>query len=154
RSAWAGEYRVYPNRGPTDAELDAEHANMQAVADFIQRHHVRVVDLSAYFSMEYLEGQLRHETGRYRSADEVVTRARQVPARRRGFWQEFFSRGPDPLFLVASGDENADVVEYETLPACIDAPNVLAVGAVDRFGEWAIFTNSNPERVRVFELGV
>ena len=28
--------------------------------------------------------------------------------------------------------------------------HVLAVGAVDRYGQWALFTNSNPERVRVF----
>jgi len=31
---------------------------------------------------------------------------------------------------------------------------VLVVGAVDRFGSWATFTNSSPEQVRLFDFGV
>ena len=55
---------------------------------------------------------------------------------------------------MAAGNSNQDIVEYEDVPSSIDAPNVLPVGAVDRFGDWATFTNSNPERVRIFDLGV
>jgi hypothetical protein len=154
RSAWAGERRLYEDRGPTDAELDAERANMEAVCDYIRRHNVRVVNASLGFSLEYLENELRHETERYHSDDEVRARARQVHDRRREFWRNVFARCPDTLFVVAAGNSNEDVVEYEELPASLEAPNLITVGAVDRFGDWALFTNSNPERVRIFDHGV
>jgi hypothetical protein len=154
RSAWAGEQRLYEDRGPTDAELDAERANMDAIAEYINRHQIRVVNASLGFSLEYLENELRHETGTYHSDDEVRARARQVHARRREFWQSVFDRCPNTLFVVAAGNSNEDVVEYDTIPASIQARNLITVGAVDRFGDWALFTNSNPERVRVFDHGV
>lgn len=154
RSAWAGEARPYHHRGPTDVELDAERANMEAIAGFIQRHRVRVVNASLGFSVEYLEDELRHERDRYHSDDEVRARARAIHARRKANWQWVFEHCPETLFVVAAGNSNQDVIEYDEIPASIDAPNLLVVGAVDRFGNWAVFTNSNPERVRIFDHGV
>lgn len=154
RSAWAGETRVYRHRGPTDAELDAERANVEAIAAFIRAHHVRVVNASLGFSREYLEDELRHESSVYRSDDEVRARATVVHARRREIWASVFAACPDTLFVVAAGNSNRDVVEYEDVAASIEAPNLLVVGAVDRWGNWATFTNSNPERVRLFDFGV
>ena len=154
RSAWAGEARPYHNRGPTDAELDAERANMEAIAGFINRNHVRVVNASLGFSIEYLEDALRHERNTYHSDDEVRARARAVQARRKDNWRHVFELCPQTLFVVAAGNSNQDVLEYDEVPASIDAPNLLVVGAVDRWGNWAPFTNSNPDRVRVFDHGV
>jgi len=154
RSAWAGESRPYHHRGPTDAELDAERANMDAVARFINAHQVRVVNASLGFSVEYLEAELRHERDRYHSDDEVRARARAVHARRKDNWRRVFELCPQTLFVVAAGNSNQDVMEYDEIPASIGAPNLLVVGAVDRWGGWATFTNSNPERVRVFDHGV
>ena len=34
-AGWAGEARIYHHRGPTDAELAAEHANIEQIAAFI-----------------------------------------------------------------------------------------------------------------------
>ncbi|MFO0604560.1 MAG: S8 family serine peptidase [Polyangiales bacterium] len=154
RSAWAGESRPYHHRGPTDAELDAERANMEAVARFINANQVRVVNASLGFSVEYLEAELRHERDRYHSDDEVRARARAVQARRKDNWRRVFELCPQTLFVVAAGNSNQDVMEYDEIPASIGAPNLLVVGAVDRWGGWATFTNSNPERVRVFDHGV
>lgn len=154
RSAWAGEARPYDQRGPTDEELSAERANIEQIAGFINRHRVRVVNASLGFSIEYVEDALRHERERYHSEDEVRARARAVQARRRENWQWIFEHCPDTLFVVAAGNSNQDVVEYEVVPAANQSPNLLVVGAVDRFGAWATFTNSNPERVRVFAHGV
>lgn len=154
RSAWAGEARVYHHRGPTDAELDAEQANVDAIAAFINTHHVRVVNASLGFARDYVEDELRHEAGVYSSDDEVRARAAIIHARRRAIWSSIFAACPDTLFVVAAGNSNRDVIEYEDVSASISAPNVLVVGAVDRFGNWATFTNSNPERVRLFDFGV
>ncbi len=152
RSAWAGETRTYYHRGPTNAELARERANMEAVAEFIRRHNIRVVNVSLGFSQDYVESQLRHEK-RYTRDAQVRARARDVHARREGYWRAVFSSCPSTLFVVAAGNSNRDVVEYGELPASIRAENVLVVGAVNRFGAWAGFTNSNAERVRVFDRG-
>ena len=154
RSAWAGEARLYHNRGPTDPELAAERANVDAIASFINTHRVRVVNASLGFSQDYLENQLRHEGDRYDSDEDVRARAAEVHAHRRESWTRVFTQCPDTLFVVAAGNSNRDVVEYADVPAALDLPNVLVVGAVDRFGSWATFTSSNPERVRVFDHGV
>ncbi len=154
RSAWAGEHRLYHHRGPTDAELDAEGANIDAIAEFINRHQIRVVNASLGFSREYVEASLRHQRDVYTTDEAVRARAEVVHARRRTQWQRVFERCPGTLFVVAAGNSNQDVVEYGEVPAAQAAPNLLVVGAVDRFGQWAPFTNSNLERVRVFDHGV
>jgi subtilisin family serine protease len=154
RSAWAGEARVYHHRGPTDAELVAERANIDAIVAFVNAHHVRVVNASLGFGQDYVEDALRHESGTYTTDEQVRRRATEVQARRRAEWQSVFDRCPDTLFVVAAGNSNRDVLEYGDVPASIDAPNVLVVGAVNRFGRWATFTNSSAERVRLFDFGV
>jgi hypothetical protein len=154
RSAWAGETRVYRHRGPTDAELAAERANVEQIAAFIRAHRVRVVNVSLGFEQDHVEGELAHQTDVYRTPEAVRARAREIQAHRRATWAWVFAQCPDTLFVVAAGNSNHDVVEYEDVPASIEAPNVLAVGAVDRFGNWASFTSSNPERVRLFDFGV
>ncbi|MFO0561557.1 MAG: S8 family serine peptidase [Polyangiales bacterium] len=155
RSAWAGEARVYHHRGPTDAELDAEDANATQIIQYIRAHSVRVVNASLGFSLEYVEDELRHETSRYRTDAEVRARAAVIHGRRKALWTRVFRECPETLFVVAAGNSNEDVVEYDVVSASITgANNLLVVGAVDRFGEWAVFTNSNPERVRVFDHGV
>ncbi|MCC7538988.1 MAG: S8 family serine peptidase, partial [Deltaproteobacteria bacterium] len=154
RSAWAGETRTYYRRGPTDAELDAERQNIAAIAEFIRRHRIRVVNASLGFGMDYVESQLRFETRTYTTPEAVRERARAIQARRRAHWQWIFEQCPDTLFVVAAGNENRDVVEFEDVPAALSLPNLLVVGAVDRYGDWATFTNSSPDRVRIFDHGV
>lgn len=154
RSAWAGENRLYHHRGPTDAELDAEGANMDAIAAYINRHNIRVVNASLGFSREYVEAELRHQRDVYTTDEAVRARAEVIHTRRRALWQRVFEQCPQTLFVVAAGNSNQDVVEYGEVPAANTAPNLLVVGAVDRFGQWAPFTNSNQERVRVFDHGV
>ncbi len=154
RSAWAGESRLYHHRGPTDEELAIERANIDAIAEFINRHRIRVVNASLGFSEDYVADQLRYERDRYPDDEAVRARAAQVHAKRAENWGTVFDACPETLFVVAAGNSNQDVVEYGVVPASLRRPNVLVVGAVDRWGQWATFTNSNPERVRVFDFGV
>lgn len=154
RSAWAGETRTYFHRGPTDQELALERANAIAVADFINANQIRVVNASLGFSQDYLEDQLRHERDRYQTDAQVRARAEQVQAHRRETWRQAIARAPQTLFVFAAGNSNRDVLEYGDVPADTDLPNLIAVGAVDRWGNWATFTNSNTERVRIFDFGV
>jgi subtilisin family serine protease len=154
RSAWAGEARLYHHRGPTDEELAAEQRNVDDIAAFINAHQVRVVNASLGFGRDYVEAELRHESDRYPTDEAVRERARAVHERRRAAWSSVFERCPNTLFVVAGGNSSRDVVEYEDVPASLDFPNLLVVGAVDRYGDWATFTSSSPERIRVFDHGV
>lgn len=154
RSAWAGEQRPYHHRGPTDAELDLERANVDQIGQYIRAHGVRVVNASLGFEEEYVEGELRYETSVYSDEASVRARAHAVQLRRRENWASIFAACPDTLFVIAAGNSNHDVMEYADVASSIQAPNVLVVGAVDRFGAWATFTNSNPEQVRIFDHGV
>ncbi len=154
RSAWAGESRVYHHRGPTDAELAKERENVEAIAAFIKRHQVRVVNASLGFSREYLEAELRYEQDKYPTEQAVKARAEVVQAARHKHWAWVFDACPDTLFVVAAGNSNQDVEEYGVVPAGIEKGNVLSVGAVDRFGSWAAFTNSHSRMVPIFDFGV
>lgn len=154
RSAWAGETRVYRHRGPTDAELEAERANIQNIATFINTHHVRVVNASLGFEQDYVENELGYEGDTYATPEALRERAHAIQAHRRAEWQWIFEQCPETLFVIAAGNSNHDVVEYQDVASSITAPNVLVVGAVDRFGNWATFTNSNPQQVRLFDFGV
>ncbi|MCB9595609.1 MAG: S8 family serine peptidase [Sandaracinaceae bacterium] len=154
RSAWAGEARLYHNRGPTDAELAAERANVEAIATFINDNHVRVINASLGFGRDYVEDQLRHESATYATDEAVRARAEVVHQHRTETWRQVIAACPEALFVVAAGNSNRDIVEYADVPAALRLPNLLTVGAVDRFGEWATFTNSNPEVVQVFDWGV
>ncbi|MCA9583458.1 MAG: S8 family serine peptidase, partial [Myxococcales bacterium] len=154
RSAWAGEARLYHERGPTDEELAVERKNVEDVAKFINQHGIRVVNVSLGFSMDYVEDALRHEGDKYATAADVKARAEKIQEARRATWKHVFSSCPNTLFVVAAGNANRDILEYADTPADLDLPNVLVIGAVDENGDWAPFTNSNPERVRVFDHGV
>jgi len=154
RSVWAGEARIYHHRGPTDEELAAERENVENIAAFINAHGIKVVNASLGFSREYVASALRHERDRYQTDEAVQARADAIHAHRAATWARAFELCPNTLFVVAAGNSNEDVVEYEVVPASIAADNVITVGAVDRYGEWATFTNSNPERVRIFDWGV
>lgn len=154
RSAWAGEARVYHDRGPTDAELAAERANVEAIAAFVSANRVRVVNASLGFGRDYVEDQLRHESATYATDAAVRARADVIHRHRTETWRQVIAACPDTLFVVAAGNSNRDIVEYGDVPAALSLPNLLTVGAVDRYGDWATFTNSNPERVEVFDWGV
>ncbi len=154
RSAWAGEARLYHHRGPTDDELAAERANVEHIAAFINAHEIKVVNASLGFSIDYVAAALRHESETYTDDAQVMARAEQIQAHRKGTWERVFDLCPNTLFVVAAGNSNQDVMEYGDVPASIERTNVLVVGAVDRYGQWATFTNSNSDRVRVFDFGV
>ncbi|MFW5921388.1 MAG: S8 family peptidase, partial [Polyangiales bacterium] len=154
RSAWVGETRIYFHRGPTDEELAAERENMENIAKYIDDHGVQVVNASIGFSSDYQEAQLRYESDKYETEEQVEERAEHIQDHRREIWKELFEACPDTLFVVAAGNSNRDVVEYGDLPADMDYPNVVSIGAVTEHGEWASFTNSNPEQVRLFDHGV
>ena len=122
RSAWAGESRPYHHRGPTDAELDAERANMEAVARFINANQVRVVNASLGFSVEYLEAESSTSATATTATTRCAPRLRGQ-ARRKDNWRRLRAVPADAL-RRRRRQPNQDVMEYDEIPASIGAPNL------------------------------
>ena len=72
--------------------------------------------------------------------------SRVIQAHRADSWRRVFEACPETLFVVAAGNANRDVMEYGDVPASLELPNVLVVGAVDRWGNWATFAFSSFDR--------
>ena len=154
RIAWLSESRTYPRRTPSDEELAKEEKSLQLLQKFIVSQRIRLIYTPAFFSEAYLLDQLVQSATPSSSWIALQRRAAEIHGRRREMWQRFVVGCPDTLFIVPAGNGNRDVVESGDLPASLDAPNLLAVGAVNSGGEWAVFTNSHPERVPLFALGL
>ena len=65
---------------------------------------------------------------------------------------EAIRNAPEILFVPGAGNSNDDVSFVQSVPADIDLPNVLTVGATNHAGDSAGFT-SYGQRVRVYASG-
>lgn len=70
------------------------------------------------------------------------------------FQKEAFAKASDTLFIFASGNEGLDNDVMPTLPAAVNLPNSMAVGASVGYQEVATFSNFGALSVDVFAPGV
>jgi subtilisin family serine protease len=68
----------------------------------------------------------------------------------------FMAANPETLFVIAAGNENTDMTRESEpiLPGGTNLPNVLTVGAVDKSGVLASFSNVGSDIVDLFAPGV
>lgn len=175
RFAWTGEGRIYHERGPSDQELRWERQSIEELVAWVNAHHVRVLNASLGFTVEYQEAALAKERDVFepdkpawglrdaqgRLTDEldlarIHERAVKIQEHRRETWRILFDSCPDTLFVLAAGNDDHDVAEYGDVPTTIPSKhgNLLIVGAVDDEGDWASFTNFNRDLVKVYDFGV
>ena len=134
------DWHLTPDPCPTRelAELGAKNA--QAYVDFFRRHGVRVVNMSWGGSVGGLEGALE-QCGIGRDPQERKKIAREYFEIGRAGLAKAIRSAPGILFVAAAGNDNSDADFSESIPAAIDAPNLLTVGAVDAAGDEASFTS-------------
>ena len=175
RFAWTGEGRIYFERGPSDQELRWERESIHQMIAWVNEHHVRAINASLGFTVEYQEAALSQERDvfdpeypAYAQLDEqgaktheldleaIHERAVQIQEHRRESWRLLFDGCPDTLFVLAAGNSDHSLTEFMDVPTTIPVAhdNLLIVGAVDADGDWARFTNFQPELVQVYDLGV
>jgi subtilisin family serine protease len=132
----------------------AEHfaRNVARVARYLRDAHVRVVNLSWGDSVEMIESTLEaNGTG--------GTDAQRRSIAKRSFELEAdaltaaIAASPNILFVAGAGNTGNDLAVSRFVPADINLPNVLAVGAVDGKGAATDFT-SYGDRVRIYASGV
>ena len=175
RFAWTGEGRIYFERGPSDQELRWERQSIEEMIAWVNAHHVRVINASLGFTVEYQEAALAKERDvfdptfpAYARLDEqgdrtheldldaIHSRAERIQEHRSESWRLLFDGCPDTLFVLAAGNEDHSITEFMDVPTTspVAHDNLLIVGAVDAYGEWARFTNFEPDLVQVYDLGV
>ena len=134
------DWHLQPDPCPTRELVDAGARNYRSVVDFFKRHRVRVVNMSWGGSVQDYENALE-ECGVGKDPDERKRIAREYFDIGRTALERAIRGAPDILFVAASGNENSDATFAESIPAAIDAPNLLPVGAVDGAGDEASFTS-------------
>lgn len=126
-------------------------ANVRRIVDDLKAQHVRVVNISWGDSLAFIEQSLEAEgignnVGERKAIAKQAFRAESVAL------ASAIRGAPEILFIPAAGNADPELDLASTIPADIDLPNVLAVGAVDQAGNEADFTGYG-KRVRVYADG-
>ena len=134
------DWHLAPDPCPTRELVMQGAKNTRAYVDFFRKHKVRVVNMSWGGSVADYEEALE-QCGIGKSPQERKKIAREYFNLSRDSLTRAIRSAPEILFVAASGNENSDSTFAESIPAAIDAPNLLTVGAVDRAGDEASFTS-------------
>lgn len=132
------EHRSEPVR-PTEELSQRTAASYRAIVQSFKDQKLRVVNMSWRYGASAYEAMLAwHNVGA--TPDERRQLARRLFDIERAALREAIASAPEILFVAGSGNEDnsADFEDY--IPAGLQLPNLLTVGAVDRAGEETSFS--------------
>jgi subtilisin family serine protease len=132
------DHRMEPAK-PSEERSHQTAANYRQAVAALKAQNVRVVNMSWRYGASAYEGALAwHNIGA--NAEERKQLARKLFAIERDALREAIATAPEILFVAGSGNEDnsADFEEY--IPAGLQLPNLLTVGAVDSAGEETSFS--------------
>ena len=132
------EHRSEPVK-PTEEMSRRAAANYRQIVQAFKDQKLRVVNMSWRYGASAYEGMLAwHNVGA--NPEERKQLARKLFAIERDALREAIASAPEILFVAGSGNEDnsADFEEY--IPAGLNLPNLITVGAVDRAGEETSFS--------------
>ncbi len=142
-------YKTQPPM-PTVALARQMADNMRRTIAYLKANNVRVVNMSFGGEQSYIEGEL--EKNGVTDPAQRLALAGEIFGIYRDTFVEIMRAAPEILFIPAAGNSNDDVGFVQSVPADIDLPNVLTVGATNHAGDSAGFT-SYGERVRIYASG-
>jgi hypothetical protein len=132
------EHRTEPVRPGEELSRRTAEAYAQIVRA-LQAQKVRVVNMSWRYAASGYEGMLAwHNVGA--TAEERKQIARRLFETEREALRSAIASAPEILFVAGSGNEDNDADFEEYIPAGLQLPNLLTVGAVDRAGEETSFS--------------
>jgi len=132
------EHRSEPVK-PTEEMSRRTAANYRQIVQSFKDQNLRVVNMSWRYGASAYEGMLAwHNVGT--TPEERKQLARKLFAIERDALREAIASAPGILFVAGSGNEDnsADFEEY--IPAGLNLPNLITVGAVDMAGEETSFS--------------
>ena len=132
------DHRSEPAK-PSEERSRQTAANYRQAVAALKAQNVRVVNMSWRYGASAYEGALAwHNVGA--NPEERKQLARRLFAIERDALREAIASAPEILFVAGSGNEDnsADFEEY--IPAGLQLPNLLTVGAVDPAGDETSFS--------------
>lgn len=132
------EHRSEPVR-PSDEMTQRTAASYRAIVQAFREQQLRVVNMSWRFGAGAYEAMLAwHNVGA--TPEERKQLAQRLFAIERAALREAIASAPEILFVAGSGNEDnsADFEDY--IPAGLQLPNLLTVGAVDQAGDETSFS--------------
>ncbi|MBX3603348.1 MAG: S8 family serine peptidase [Rubrivivax sp.] len=131
-------HRVAPTK-PTLERARVNAANYQGIVDRLKAAGTRVVNMSWRYGPQAHEAALAYH-GVGRDADERRRLAAEIFAIERQALERAIASAPEILFVAGAGNEDnsADFADY--IPAGLQLPNLITVGASDQAGDEAPFS--------------
>jgi subtilisin family serine protease len=133
------DWHIIPD-APTEADSDRSVADFQAYVRWFRDHHVRVVNMSWEETQGIILGAL-DKTGAGSSQQARFDLAKRLFANETAGLRKALASAPEVLFICAAGNNGADAKALKGIPASLDLPNLLTVGAVDQAGAESTFTD-------------
>ncbi len=128
---------------PTVAWAERFKADFQQLGDYLWDHNVRVVNMSWSDNVSEIEQWLSKT-----SADKDPAARKHQAEQVYAVWKEAVAAtirsAPNTLFVAAAGNSNSNAGFLGDVPASLNLPNLITVGAVDQAGEETSFTSYGP----------
>jgi subtilisin family serine protease len=125
---------------PTETWTERMATNFKRIAEYCRTQNVRVVNMSWGDDPREFEEWLAH-TKSGQTADQRKSEA----AKLYGIWSEAISsaikNAPDTLWVTAAGNSDSDAGFLGDVPASLELPNLITVGATNQAGDPTTFTS-------------
>jgi len=125
---------------PTVAWAEKFKADFQQVGEYLRKNNVRVVNMSWADSQGEIE-QWLDKTSAEKDPDKRKQLAAQIYAAWRDAVAGAIQAAPDTLWVCAAGNSDSNASFLGDVPASLELPNLVTVGAVDQAGEETSFTS-------------
>lgn len=139
------------SRPPSLESVSAEASSSKTAIDYFRSQGVRVVTMSWLTSARVLEAEMER-AGVGTSAEERGRLAREWFAVHRAGLEQAIKDSPQILFVCGAGNFSDDVDFSEYIPAGLELPNLVTVGAVDALDRPTSFTTTG-KGVRLYANG-
>jgi subtilisin family serine protease len=125
---------------PTVAWAEKFKADFQQVGDYLRSHDVRVVNMSWGDYVSEFEQWLDKT-----SSEKDAEKRKQMASAIYDVWREgvddAIKAAPNTLWICAAGNSDSNASFVGDVPASLEEPNLIAVGAVDQAGDETSFTS-------------
>jgi len=125
---------------PTLAWAEKFKADFKLVGDYFRTHDVRVVNMSWGDYVSEFEQWLDKT-----SSEKDAEKRKQMASALYDVWREGIDEAvkaaPNTLWIAAAGNSDSNASFQGQVPAALEEPNLIAVGAVDQAGDETSFTS-------------
>ncbi len=125
---------------PTVAWAEKFKEDFHEVGEYLRRNQVRVVNMSWSDDVAEIE-QWLDRTSTEKDAEKRKEQARGIYAIWREAVEGAIQAAPDTLWICAAGNSDSNATFLGDVPASLELPNLISIGAVDQAGDETSFTS-------------